>query len=186
MLIRTSKLYLLTSEFPSRPFWPLLIANSYIGGATQPGVTLQGTLMNHTVTIRSVNAQAELGQNLSYTGLPFILGETNSLYNQGKPGLSNAFGAALWGIDFNLYCASVGIQRVHMHMVSISKLVLTHRARVFSKSRLRSSALHAFDPGLTFIFRELIIATKAGNPSKQTSQPWGQSHLIMATSSLLP
>jgi hypothetical protein len=44
------------------------------------------------------------------------MGETNSLYNQGKPGLSNSFGAALWGIDFNLYCASVGIRRVHMHM----------------------------------------------------------------------
>lgn len=44
------------------------------------------------------------------------MGETNSLYNEGKPGLSNTFGAALWGIDFNLYCASVGIKRVHMHM----------------------------------------------------------------------
>jgi hypothetical protein len=44
------------------------------------------------------------------------MGETNSLYNQGKPGLSNSFGAALWGVDFNLYCASVGIGRVHMHM----------------------------------------------------------------------
>lgn len=93
-----------------------LINHSYIGGATQPGVTLQGTLMNHTVTVKSVDAQAQLGNNLSYTGIPFILGETNSLYNQGKPGLSNAFGAALWGIDFNLYCASVGIRRVHMHM----------------------------------------------------------------------
>lgn len=49
-------------------------------------------------------------------GPPLIMGETNSLYNEGKPGLSNSFGAALWGIDFNLYCASVGIKRVHMHM----------------------------------------------------------------------
>jgi hypothetical protein len=47
---------------------------------------------------------------------PQILGETNSLYNEGKPGLSNSFGAALWGIDFNLYSASVNIKRVHMHM----------------------------------------------------------------------
>jgi hypothetical protein len=72
--------------------------------------------MNHTVTVKSVNAQVQLQQNLSYTGVPFILGETNSLYNQGKPGLSNAFGAALWGIDFNLFSASAGIRRVHMHM----------------------------------------------------------------------
>jgi hypothetical protein len=47
---------------------------------------------------------------------PLIFGETNSLYNQGRPGLSNTFGAALWGIDFNLYSASVNIRRVHMHM----------------------------------------------------------------------
>ncbi|EHL01833.1 hypothetical protein M7I_2187 [Glarea lozoyensis 74030] len=94
----------------------IISSHNYIGGATQPGVTLQGTLMNHTVTAKSVDAQAQLQKNLSYLGLPFILGETNSLYNQGKPGLSNAFGAALWGIDFNLYCASVGIRRVHMHM----------------------------------------------------------------------
>ncbi|KAH6672192.1 glycoside hydrolase family 79 protein [Halenospora varia] len=94
----------------------IISSHNYIGGATQPGVTLQGTLMNHTKTVSSVNTQAQLAQNLSYTGIPFILGETNSLYNQGAPGLSNAFGAALWGIDFNLYCASVGIRRVHMHM----------------------------------------------------------------------
>lgn len=50
------------------------------------------------------------------SGLPLIMGETNSLFNEGKPGLSNSFGAALWGIDFNLYCASVGFKRVHMHM----------------------------------------------------------------------
>ncbi|RDL31202.1 (Trans)glycosidase [Venustampulla echinocandica] len=94
----------------------LISSHNYIGGATQPGVTLQGTLMNHTKTIQSVNDQAQLAKNLTYTGIPFILGETNSLYNQGAPGLSNAFGAALWGFDFNLYCASVGIRRVHMHM----------------------------------------------------------------------
>ncbi|TVY36895.1 Beta-glucuronidase, partial [Lachnellula occidentalis] len=93
----------------------LISSHNYIGGAAQPGVTLQSTLMNHTKTVSSVSAQAALAQNLSSYGIPFILGETNSLYNEGAPGLSNAFGAALWGIDFNLYCASVGIRRVHMH-----------------------------------------------------------------------
>src|SRR3954467_7900719 len=72
--------------------------------------------MNHTNTVRSISSQVALLKSLSYTGIPFILGETNSLYNQGKPGLSNSFGAALWGLDFNLYCAAVGIRRVHMHM----------------------------------------------------------------------
>lgn len=78
--------------------------------------------MNHTVTVHSIAAQTNASSHISAylssaynTSIPYILGETNSLYNEGKPGLSNSFGAALWGVDFNLYCASVGIQRVHMH-----------------------------------------------------------------------
>jgi len=94
----------------------MLTASSYIGGATQPGVTLQGFLMNHTKTVSSVSTQLNVSSRLSRYQLPFILGETNSLYNQGRPGLSNTFGAALWGLDFNLWCASNGIKRVHMHM----------------------------------------------------------------------
>lgn len=97
-----------------------LTLNSYINGATSPGVTLQGTLMNHTQTMQSVNAHVveynTIVANSNTSVPPHIFGETNSLYNEGKPGLSNSFGAALWGVDFNLYCASVGIRRVHMHM----------------------------------------------------------------------
>ncbi len=92
-------------------------SHNYIGGATQPGVTLQGTLMNHTSTVLSVNKHLNESTYLAAAGntLPYILGETNSLYNEGAPGLSNSFGAALWGVDFNLYCAATGIARVHMH-----------------------------------------------------------------------
>ncbi|PKK52485.1 hypothetical protein CI102_3198 [Trichoderma harzianum] len=95
--------------------------HNYISGATSLGVTLQGTLMNHNRTVSSV--QGHLPEyNAIFTtaaaqkSTPLIFGECNSLYNQGRPGLSNTFGAALWGIDFNLYAASVGFKRVHMHM----------------------------------------------------------------------
>jgi hypothetical protein len=79
--------------------------------------------MNHSSTVNSVGRliavkDALFPSNSNSTNashIPFILGETNSLYNEGKPGLSNAFGAALWGFDFALYSASQGIQRVHMH-----------------------------------------------------------------------
>lgn len=77
--------------------------------------------MNHTSNVVSVAAQLNESQLLAglsrslNPGLPFILGETNSLYNEGAPGLSNSFGAALWGIDFNLYCAANNIQRTHFH-----------------------------------------------------------------------
>ena len=71
--------------------------------------------MNHTSTVRSISSQVAVASALANYSLPFILGETNSLYNEGAPGLSNAFGAALWGVDFNLWCASQNIRRVHMH-----------------------------------------------------------------------
>lgn len=92
--------------------------HNYISGAKTPGVTLQGTLMNHSRTMQSVDEHiAEYNSVFpDGDGVPLIFGECNSLYNQGAPGLSNAFGAALWGIDFNLYSASVGVKRVHMHM----------------------------------------------------------------------
>jgi hypothetical protein len=71
--------------------------------------------MNHTSTVKSIASQLTVAANLSSYHIPFILGETNSLYNEGAPGLSNSFGAALWGIDFNLWCASQNIVRTHMH-----------------------------------------------------------------------
>src|SRR5688500_5347058 len=87
------------SNTPYSPF------RSYISGAATPGVTLQGTLLNHDVTKRSVDGRvAEYNAILSQASSssdpvpPLIFGETNSLYNQGRPGLSNTFGAALWGV----------------------------------------------------------------------------------------
>ncbi|KAJ3499396.1 hypothetical protein NLG97_g376 [Lecanicillium saksenae] len=98
----------------------LFSTHNYISGATSPGVTLQGTLMNFGVTKASVDNHVKsydsiFGSTNNETAPPLIFGETNSLYNQGRPGLSNTFGAALWGINFNLYSASVGFKRVHMH-----------------------------------------------------------------------
>ncbi|KAF2725705.1 glycoside hydrolase family 79 protein [Polychaeton citri CBS 116435] len=105
----------------------LITTHNYISGAEVPGVTLQHTLMNHTANIASIAKQLNESHLLQAepddtvppgpynSRTPFIMGETNSLYNQGRPGLSNTFGAALWGVDFNLWCATNNISRVHMH-----------------------------------------------------------------------
>lgn len=71
--------------------------------------------MNHSSTVLSISSHLTEIAALANYSIPYILGETNSLYNEGAPGLSNSFGAALWGVDFNLWCASQGIRRVHMH-----------------------------------------------------------------------
>jgi len=91
--------------------------HNYMTAATAPGVTLQATLMNHTSIVDKVTTLVNHSLAIRpYTSAPYILGEFNSLARQGKPGISNSFGAALWGVDFNLYMASQGIKRGHMHM----------------------------------------------------------------------
>ena len=71
----------------------LVDSHNYIGGATQPGGTLQGTLrgtlMNHTSTVLSVDKHLNESTLLKpYNNLPYILGETNSLYIGGRTRLT--------------------------------------------------------------------------------------------------
>ncbi|CAG8908837.1 unnamed protein product [Penicillium egyptiacum] len=47
---------------------------------------------------------------------PLILGEANSASCSGKSGISDTFGAALWGTDFVLTAASIGIEQVYFHL----------------------------------------------------------------------
>jgi hypothetical protein len=58
MLIKILSLSRYTSNFPL-PFCYTANDSSYIGGATQPGVTLQGTLMSHSSTVDSISSQVD-------------------------------------------------------------------------------------------------------------------------------
>ncbi|KNG52514.1 glycoside hydrolase family 79 protein [Stemphylium lycopersici] len=99
----------------------VIASHNYMGVSTDLGITLQGTLMNHTNVIIKAERQLNVSrgiralENAPELGTPFILGEHNSLARQGRPGLSNSFGAALWGVDWNVYIASQNISRSHMH-----------------------------------------------------------------------
>jgi hypothetical protein len=99
----------------------LISSHNYMGVSTNPGITLQGTLMNHSSVVDKANAQLNVSRGIKELGealdpnLPFIMGEHNSLARQGRPGLSNSFGAALWGVDWNVYLASQNLSRSHMH-----------------------------------------------------------------------
>lgn len=70
--------------------------------------------MNHSNTIDTLKEHLEF-KNVLNGVLPYVLGETNSLARQGKPGISDAFGSALWNVDFALQCAASSIYRINMH-----------------------------------------------------------------------
>ena len=48
-------------------------------------------------------------------GLVYRMTEGNSCYRGGKPGMSNAFAAALWAGDYMLQLASLGCAGVNLH-----------------------------------------------------------------------
>lgn len=96
---------------------PLILSCSYMATSIFPGITMQGTLMNHTNIVAAISKHLADHKTISASGdaPPVILGETNSLSVQGLAGVSNAFGAALWSLDYQLLAASTGFKRVHMH-----------------------------------------------------------------------
>lgn len=48
-------------------------------------------------------------------GLPLRLTEANSYYFGGRDGVSNVFASALWGADFMLSLAELGVAAIHFH-----------------------------------------------------------------------
>ncbi|KAH0602496.1 uncharacterized protein H6S33_008577 [Morchella sextelata] len=77
--------------------------------------TLQGTLMNHSSIVSSISKHVNFSQILTNLDLPFILGKSNSISGQGSNGLTNFFDSALWPLDYDLWCTSQNIKRIHHH-----------------------------------------------------------------------
>ncbi|KAI0787956.1 hypothetical protein C8Q74DRAFT_1315715 [Fomes fomentarius] len=67
--------------------------------------SIRGNLSIFNADIAATHAQ----------GLPYILGETNSIACHGAPGVSNTAGIALWVIDYTLQAATLGIQEAFFH-----------------------------------------------------------------------
>jgi hypothetical protein len=61
------------------------------------------------------NAVSAAVVNTHRRGLPFRMGEINSLYDGGESGISNAFGSALWAVDTMFEYANVGVDGVNWH-----------------------------------------------------------------------
>jgi hypothetical protein len=85
-------------------------------GDADDEVDKQAKLMNHTRNVDAIANHVDLMDELTDYDLPYTISETNSLYGQGRAGVSNTFGAALWNLDFTLQAASKNISRVNFHM----------------------------------------------------------------------
>ncbi|KAI0120506.1 hypothetical protein F4776DRAFT_632888 [Hypoxylon sp. NC0597] len=73
-------------------------------------------LANHTVLWLNVSQYVPQVAAADKAGAPLVMGETNSVSCSGKSGISDTFGAALWGVDYVLLNAAVGIQKTYFHL----------------------------------------------------------------------
>lgn len=73
-------------------------------------------LSNHTVLWHNVSQYIPQIAAADAAKSPLVFGETNSVSCGGRSGISDTFGAALWGVDYVLMAASLGIEKVYFHL----------------------------------------------------------------------
>ena len=101
----------------------MLTPASYMADCHKVACDQQSMLLNHTyikssltnVTDQMTDISEALPPNLSPPAT-FVLDEISMFLSpdNAPPGTSDTFGAALWALDFSLYCACIGISRIHM------------------------------------------------------------------------
>jgi hypothetical protein len=82
------------------------------GPAGAPHISLNRLLRSAPNAERMLQDMRTISES-SY--LPFRIVETNSIFNEGQPGVSDAFGSALWGLDFMFQVAEAGGGGVNFH-----------------------------------------------------------------------
>src|SRR5262249_11914044 len=91
----------------------LLTRHHYAEGpAGDPGVSL-ARLLQSSGDIEPV--LRGLSDTSRAAGLPFRIAETNSVFNEGEPGVSDTLGAALWGLELMFRCAAAGCAGINFH-----------------------------------------------------------------------
>jgi hypothetical protein len=91
----------------------LLTRHYYADGpAGAPHVSL-AKLLRSSEQIEPILQRLE-GVSRTYQ-LPYRLAETNSIFNEGQPGVSDTLGAALWGLELMFACAAAGCAGINFH-----------------------------------------------------------------------
>ena len=92
-----------------------LLTRHYYRGDGQSAASTMDFLLSPDPRLASV--LTEMASIVGKNGIAggFRLGEANSFYNGGAPGISDAFGSALWALDFLFANAAAGAQGVNFH-----------------------------------------------------------------------
>jgi hypothetical protein len=91
----------------------LLTRHYYADGpAGAPQISLAKLLRSEQQMVPLLGALAQVSRTY---GLPFRVVETNSIYNEGEPGVSDTLGAALWGLEMMFQLAAAGAAGVNFH-----------------------------------------------------------------------
>lgn len=83
---------------------------------TGVGPTIETTLFNRTNMLSRAWYHDYLGNATAHSGIPYVLGETNSISCQGAFNISDVMASAIWAIDYVMYLSSLKVSRVHFHM----------------------------------------------------------------------
>ncbi|KAI1632803.1 glycoside hydrolase superfamily [Biscogniauxia mediterranea] len=78
-------------------------------------------LSNHTTLWLNVSQYGPQAAAAEATGKVLVMGETNSVSCSGRSGISDTFGAALWGVDYVLMGAALGIRKLYFHLGATSE-----------------------------------------------------------------
>ena len=84
-----------------------------MGPASDPAMNAERLLAANNPKLEHL--MASVADMTASTGMPFRMTEANSCFGGGKPGVSDSFASALWGLDFLLETASAGILGVDLH-----------------------------------------------------------------------
>lgn len=87
----------------------------YRGIGTSPSATIPNMLSTDPNLLPTISALAAIVKAHPQLIDGFRLGETNSYWHHGSPGVSNSYAAAVWSVDYMLTTAQGGCNGVHFH-----------------------------------------------------------------------
>lgn len=90
-----------------------LLTQHYYRGNGQSASATAANLLAPDTTLGNYLSILNSGANAA--GVPFRMGECNSYYDGGAPGVSDSYASALWVLDFLFNCAQGGAAGVNFH-----------------------------------------------------------------------